>query len=535
MHDGSRQTGSHSHAAAAAPSRDFPRELHPSAEMVSALLESAAQAIVATDVRGRIVLTNGHTGEMFGYSRSELLGASVEMLLPAAKRERHEQLRAQYLQRPTLRPMGTGMDLHGRRKDGTEFPVEVGLSHIETAEGRFVIAFVTDLSHRKRLEQQLLHAQKLDALGRLASGVAHDFNNMLTAISASAGLLWEQLGSQDALRRHVEVIMTAADRAATLTGQLLTFGRQQPLRPQIVDLNTVVAAIQRMLHRLIGDDIAIELKLQPGLGHIQADPSRIEQAIVNLAINSRDAMPNGGRIGIETADVTVGRGEPNRHATVEPGEYIRISVADTGTGMDRETQRRLFEPFFTTKEPGKGTGLGLATVFGTVKQARGAVCVHSEPGNGTIVELYFPRVHHPEIALAGVDPAGPHPTTGQGTVLVVEDNATVRSVIVAILEQIGYQVIAAGNGPEAIELSRSYRDSIDLLVADLVMPKMSGRQVAGTLVTERPNLKVLYLSGYPETFATEYLPGPSAPFLQKPFSRDDLARAIGEVLDKESL
>ena len=359
--------------------------------MAAAFLESASQAIISTDRAGRIVLANHQAEELFGYSREELLDSSIEMLLPEARRGAHAQIRAGYLRRPSVRPMGSGMELSARRKDGSEFPVEVGLSHIETAEGVFAIAFVTDISRRKHLEQQLQQAQKMEAVGRLAGGVAHDFNNMLTVITGYGTMVLAELQDQDPLRSHVEEILSATNRAAALTSQLLAFSRQQPIRPQVIDLNALIANTEKMLRRLIREDIVLELILEDGLGSVKADLAQVEQAIVNLVVNSRDAMPAGGRITVETANVCLDECYARTHMGVQPGEFVMIAVSDTGEGMDEDVLRRVFEPFFTTKKQGKGTGLGLATVYGMVKQNGGDIWVYSEPGKGTTFKLYLPE------------------------------------------------------------------------------------------------------------------------------------------------
>jgi PAS domain S-box-containing protein len=360
--------------------------------MVAALLESASQAILSTDRSGRIVLANPKAAEMFGYPLDELLGAQLEMLLPEANRAAHAHQRADYFHRPRTRPMGIGMDLAARRKDGREFPVEVSLSYIETDEGPFAIAFVNDISQRKHLEEQLFRAQKMDAVGRLAGGVAHDFNNMLTVIQGYTRMILDELSPVDSLRDYAEEIHRAAERAGALTNQLLAFSRHQIIQPRVINVNDVVVRMERMLRHLIGEDIDLTLDLTSDIGKIKADASRIEQAIVNLVVNARDAMPAGGRIMIETSNVALDRNYSQSNTGAQLGPFVMIAVSDTGHGMDAETRRRIFEPFFTTKGGGKGTGLGLATVYGTVKQVGGDIRVYSEPGRGTTFKMYFPRV-----------------------------------------------------------------------------------------------------------------------------------------------
>jgi PAS domain S-box-containing protein len=516
-------------AACAAAQKPTVTGVHASAEMAVALLESASQAIISTDRAGKIVLANHQAEEMFGYSREELVGSSIELLLPEARRGNHAQMRAKYLHRPTVRPMGSGMDLTARRKDGSEFPVEVGLSHIQTGEGWFAIALVSDMSQRKRLEQQLLHAQKIEAVGRLAGGVAHDFNNMLTVISGYGSMVLQELKDQDPLRSLVEEILAATNRAAATTAQLLAFSRQQQMRPEVINVNALIASAEKMLRRLIREDVVLELLLQDGLGRIKADPVQIGQAIVNLVINSRDAMPAGGRITVETANVCLDECYARTHAGVQPGEFVMIAVSDTGQGMDAEVLRRAFDPFFTTKEQGKGTGLGLASVYGTVKQTGGDIWVYSEPEKGTTFKLYFPNAAGP-IAASPTVPVEPA-VRGDETILVVEDEPSVRAITVKILKQLGYVALATASGAEALEMSKAYRGTIALLLTDVVMPKMNGRQLADELARTRPDMKVLYVSGYPEGVASENgIVDPNVAYLAKPFSRDALAKTIRGVL-----
>ncbi len=508
--------------------------LHKSEGLVVALLESATQAILAVDAAGRIVLANRRSEELFGFTREELLQASVEMLIPESKRSLHEDQRKEYLAQPRVRPMGIGMDLAARRKDGAEFPVEVSLSHIQTEQGCFAIAFISDISQRKLLEEQLTHAQKMEAVGRLAGGVAHDFNNMLTVISGYNRMVLDDLPPDDPLRINAEEIQVAADRAAGLTSQLLTFSRRQIVRPRVICVNTILAETEKMLRRLIGEDILLVLKPAPEAGNVRADPGHIEQAVVNLVVNARDAMPNGGNITIETANTTLDATYARSHLGVNPGDFVMIAVSDTGHGMDAETRRHIFEPFYTTKPKGKGTGLGLATVYGMVKQSGGDIWVYSEPGKGTTFKLYFPRVAEPAAVseIRGVEMAKVH---GSETILVVEDEDAVRDLTVAILRQLGYGVLAASSGQEALATAQAYPSDISLLVTDVVMPGMSGKQLADALLLTRPEMRVLYVSGYTEnTVLNQGGLGPGVDFLPKPFNRQIIAGRIRQMLDRTS-
>ncbi len=498
-------------------------------KLLPALLDSAAQAILGVDQHGFIVLANAQTERMFGYARRELVGAPIEVLLPVGSREAHAQHRQQYFDSPRVRPMGIGLDLAGRRKDGTEFPVEVSLSYLDTDEGRFSIAFVTDITPRKQLQEQLLHAQKLEAVGRLAGGVAHDFNNLLTVILGYERMLLDELPPDSPLRDYAGEVLKAGERAGTLVGQLLAFSRRQVMQPRVLDINALLKESEKMLRRLIGEDIQLAVHLSPEAGNIKADPGHIEQIVFNLAVNARDAMPGGGRLTIETAPAHLDEEYARTHAGVVPGDYVMVAISDTGYGMDAETKSHMFEPFFTPKAQGKGTGLGLATVYGIVKQSGGDIWVYSEPGQGTTFKVYFPKV-----SAQAEQPAvsGSPAVRGTETVLVVEDEEGVRELIAALLRRLGYTVLTAADGEEALRISAQHREPIQLLLTDVVLPKTSGRQVAGQLKTARPDMAVLYLSGYTENAVVHHgVLDPDVAFLAKPFSHEALALKIRQVLD----
>ena len=506
--------------------------LHKSEKLLFALLESAAQAIVSTDRTGRIVLANDRTEEMFGYTREELVGGGIEMLLPESKRTAHTQHRDDYFEHPRTRPMGTGLELSGRRKDGSEFPVEVSLSSVEIEGAVFGIAFVSDISQRKRLEEQLMHAQKMEAVGRLAGGVAHDFNNMLTVITGYNRMILDELSTVDPLRGYAEEILKAADRAAALTNQLLAFSRRQIMQPKVISVNLVIEQTEKMLRRLIGEDVELLIKLNADSANIKADPNHIEQAIVNLAVNARDAMPTGGRLTIETGNFHIDENYVRTHMGVKPGDFVMIAVSDTGIGMDSVTRQHIFEPFFTTKERGKGTGLGLATVYGMVKQSGGDIWVYSELGTGTTFKLYFPKVEEP-VSQVSSDGSERAKVAATETILLVEDEKAVRDLTCRILQKLGYQVLTAASGEAAIEIGRSYAGQVALLLTDVVMPNMSGRQVADALLQIRPGLRVLFLSGYTENTVVHHgVLDSTVDFLPKPFSREVLGQKIREILTR---
>jgi CheY-like chemotaxis protein len=360
--------------------------------------------------------------------------------------------------------------------------------------------------------------------------VAHDFNNMLTVIAGYNRMILDELSPLDPLRGNAEEILKAADRAGALTNQLLAFSRRQIMRPCVLNVNAVLRGTQSMLRRLIGEDIQLDLETARDAGNIRADPTHIEQAIVNLVVNARDAMPTGGRISIESANVHLDETYTRTHLGVKPGEFVMIAVSDTGHGMDAETRRRIFEPFFTTKERGKGTGLGLATVYGMVKQSGGDIWVYSEMGKGSTFKLYFPRVSDPVSESVAGETEQPKALRSE-TILLVEDEKAVRELTIKMLRQLGYDVLAAPGGDEAVEISKAYAGDIALLLTDVVMPKMSGRQLADILSAGRPGMKVLYLSGYTENTVVHHgVLEPGVDFLPKPFSREVLGNKIREIL-----
>jgi PAS domain S-box-containing protein len=401
-----------------------------------------------------------------------------------------------------------------------------------------VLVIVRDISDRRRseqerrvLEEQFRQAQKMEAVGQLAGGVAHDFNNLLTIINAYSDMVLDGLAEDEPLRALVAEIRRAGDRAGTLTRQLLLFSRQQILEPKVLDLNGVIGDAERMLRRLIGEDIQFETRLAADLRPVRVDPGHVEQTLLNLCVNSRDAMPTGGRLTIETRNVTIGDGRSFGAEAARPGNYARVAVTDSGTGMDEATKARLFEPFFTTKSPGKGTGLGLAVVFGVMKQSGGYVEVDTAPGRGTTFCLYFPHVYGasaPERISTHASVAPP----GHETIMLAEDDRGVRTLARQILERRGYKVIEAADGDEAVRLLQTAAGPIDLLISDVVMPNIGGRDLAAMAQAMRPGLKILFLSGYTDDVVLRHgIEGSELDFLQKPFTPAALAAKVREVLD----
>jgi nitrogen-specific signal transduction histidine kinase/ActR/RegA family two-component response regulator len=387
-----------------------------------------------------------------------------------------------------------------------------------------------DITDRKRLEEQLLVSQKMEAVGRLAGGVAHDFNNLLGVIVGYSDLVLDAFPSEDPRHQQLEQIKKAGLRATSLTRQLLTFSRKQVCQPVVLDINALVTDFNKMLRRMVGEDIEFTNALHQGLGQVKVDPGQIEQVIMNLVVNSRDAMPNGGKLIIETANVDLDEDYCLLHPSVQPGRYVMLAVSDSGSGMDAKTQARIFEPFFTTKEEGKGTGLGLAIVYGVVKQSEGHIWVYSELGKGTTFKIYFPRIDEPAQS-AATDRGEAGSLRGFETILLAEDSTLLRVLTCALLENNGYEVIAAENGIEAVKLAERCDRPIHLLLTDVVMPGMSGRELADRLAVKRPGMRVLYMSGYTNDAIVHHgVLEPGLFFLQKPFSQEALTHKLREVL-----
>lgn len=512
--------------------------LRASQERYRDLVELAPEGIFI-QADGRFVYANAAIARILGVARpADLLGREVLDFIREdfrdLVRERIRRLREEKQAVPLVPQVW-------RRADGTSVEVEVVAAPVDWEGRPGAQVFVRDVSARlaaerarRNLEEQLRHAQKMEAVGRLAGGVAHDFNNVLTVINGYAQAALERLPAGDPLRRDVEEVLRAGERAASLTRQLLAFSRKVPTSPALLDLNAVLAGMEKFLRRLIGSDVEIVTRPAPDVGRVKADRGQLEQVIMNLALNARDAMPNGGTLVLETARVELGAEAAERHLGLSPGPHAVLSVSDTGTGMDRETLSRIFEPFFTTKPEGAGTGLGLSIVWAIVREAGGGVWVYSEPGQGTTFKIYLPEAPAAREAApeASEEPSGALPR-GTETVLVAEDERSIRRLIRELLTTLGYQVLEAADGNEALRISREYDKPIHLLLTDSVMPFMNGWDLARQVTAARPETRILYMSGYtvPALAANGHATAPTD-FLEKPFTPSTLARKVREVLDR---
>ncbi len=491
------------------------------------LFEQNLAGVYRATLGGHFLDCNESFARILGYSSSEELMSHRPLEVYPSPGDREA-----FIERLKVERALTNFESCLRRKDGGPVWVLENASLIEDVDGTpaLVQGTLIDITERKQLEDQLRQSQKMEAVGRLAGGVAHDFNNLLTIISGYSQLLLERLSPGDRLRANVEEIRKAGERAASLTRQLLAFSRQQVISPQILDMNAVVASMEKMLTRLIGEDIELVTVQGPNLGGVKADPGQIEQVILNLAVNSRDAMPQGGKIILETANVELDEAYSRGHYSVRPGSYVMLAVSDTGIGMDAETMSHIFEPFFTTKEKGKGTGLGLAMVYGIVKQSGGCIWVYSEPGRGTTFKIYLPRVERP-VQAAEPAKAGAELASGSETILLVEDEEAVRSLVRGVLESNGYAVLEASRPEEALDICERHKAPIQLMLTDVVMPQMSGRELADRLVAIHSETKILYMSGYTDnSIVRNGVLEEGIPFLEKPFTPEALTRKVREVL-----
>ena len=492
-----------------------------------AILRGALDGYYLADARGKILEVNDAYCKMSGYSREELLQMSLS---DVECMETDSQI-AEHMQRIMIQQSDRFETRH-RRKDGRVIDVETSVA----SQGERFVCFLRDVTEQKRsgqemraLEEQLLQAQKMEAIGQLAGGIAHDFNNLLMVIRSYSEMLHDGLPAYDNLQRYAQEVLKATDRAAGLTRQMLAFSRKQMLSPVVLDLNLSANECVKMLRRVIGEDIDVKVDASESLWAVEADPDQMNQVLMNLCVNARDAMPQGGDLVLTTRNVTVSAGAPAKRSYIVPGDYVMLSVTDTGEGMSHEIQERVFDPFFTTKGVGRGTGLGLSTVYGIVKQSNGHVWCESELGKGTTFTIYLPRAK--QNAASVLLSQGDHIPRGTETLLVVEDEEALRESVCEFLRGLGYNILEAESGQRALSVASMYDGTIDVLVTDVVMPKMSGRQISQMLGSARPGLKTIYMSGYTDDAVVRHgIREAAVSFLQKPFSLATLARKVREVI-----
>ena len=495
---------------------------------LDAVIQASPLATLALDRDGKVTSWNPTAERIFGWSAEEAIGSR-----PPFATGRSEEFIRDVIDRSLRGEPITGLEATQERKDGTSFSAAIWTSGLEDrAEGvSGILVMVADVSDRKQLEEQLRLSQKMEAVGRLAGGIAHDFNNLLTIILGYNGMVIEDVGNLPNAMEKAREVQRAAERAASLTKQLLTFSRRQVLQPLVIDLNEVVRNLERLLRRVIGEDIDFAVRLEPTLAPLRADPSHIDSVIMNLVVNARDAMPLGGKLTVETANVNLDEESAQIHAGIIPGPYVQLAIRDTGQGMNEETQRRIFEPFFTTKELGKGTGLGLSIVYGIVKQSGGDIRVYSQEGKGTTFKIYLPAIAR-DIGVESTKRPAAVSHRGTEVILLVEDEGDVRRLVRAMLAKQGYTVLETRKVHESIQICKDYHDPIHLLLTDVVMPELSGPELAEELAKLHPEMRVLYMSGYADTAIFRHgVLMPNTAFIQKPFISEDLNKKVREVLE----
>ncbi|HEX7184667.1 MAG TPA: PAS domain S-box protein [Thermoanaerobaculia bacterium] len=506
--------------------------------LLQAVLNAAVDGIVLIDTLGIIQSVNPSVQKMFGYAPEELVGRNVKILMPAPWREEHDGYLARYRATGEARIIGIGREVEGRRRDGSTFPVDLAVSEVRHGGKVFYLGTLRDISERVRLEAEIRQAQKMEAIGRLAGGVAHDFNTLLGTIRGYSEMLLSALPREETLRRHVEQIHRAALRGAELTRQLLLFSRRQEIQAQAVDLGKLLADVEVMLDRLIGEDIHLIRQVEPQLGRVWGDSGELHQVILNLIVNACDAMPSGGSLTLSVRNLNADEELAVEGGRLPAGPYVLLQVTDTGVGMDKEIHRRIFEPFFTTKGPGKGTGLGLSTVHAIVRRCKGGIAVESQPGQGATFRVYLPcagaareeaepPVPPEEVAAAG-EGGGHHET-----ILLVEDDEMFRGLLRKVLESQGYQVLVAENPAVALDLVAARGgETIQLLLSDMIMPGGNGADLARKLARQYPKMKVALMSGYTDdALASREADTTTADaFLEKPFATQDLLRVIRDLL-----
>jgi len=504
------------------------QDLRHANEHLETVIQASPFAIVAVDPDGTVRSWNSAAESMFGWTEQDVLGRIPPFVNSSQAAEFHDKIQ-QTIQGGLI----AGLERRRQRKDGSTIDVAIWTAPLQDNAGSItsIILAIADISERKKLEEQLRHSQKMEAVGRLAGGVAHDFNNLLTIINGYGHMMIGALTSQDRLRSHAEQILKAGNQAAALTTQLLAFSRRQVIQPKPVDLNHLITNLEKMLRRVIGENIVLYTLLGEELDRVKADPNQMEQVLINLVANARDAMPQGGALTISTRNVTLENPLTCEGNEILPGCYVEIAVSDTGEGMDEETRSHLFEPFFTTKERGKGTGLGLSSVYGSIRQNGGGIVVHSESGRGAEFLIYLPQLSEPASA-AKTEPAAKGFHRGCETILLVEDEAEVRKMLRESLTSAGYRVLEAADGTDALRKWEHEARSIDLLVTDVVMPLLNGRELAKRLTSVAPHIQIIYISGYADdVLAYHGTLAPDTVLIQKPFSPAELMLKVREVLD----
>lgn len=504
-------------------------EIGHSTSMLQAILASAVDAILTIDTAGIITSANPATERMFGYSAEELTGRNINVLMPEPYHSAHDGYIANYLRTGVPRIIGFGREVVGRHRDGTHIPIHLAVSEFDLDGTTYFAGIIRDLTAQKEAESQLRQAQKMESMGQLTGGIAHDFNNLLTVIIGNLEML-EGKVSEPLQQDLVREAMEAADLGARLTSRLLAFARRSYLEPEIINLNRFVLGLTDLLHRTLGETVDLSTSLSPELWSVRVDPSQVETAIVNLAVNARDAMPEGGRLVVETFNAAIDEDYVAIEEDLPSGEYVRLSVSDTGEGMPPHVREKAFEPFFTTKETGRGTGLGLSMIYGFARQSGGHATIYSEPGKGTTVNIYLPR--HADAGSAEAAQGATAIKAGRGeTILAVEDDDRVRRLTMTRLDDLGYTVLAAANGPEALKLLEAHPE-IDLVFTDLVMPGgLSGYDLCAKARQMRPGIRCLLTSGYAEELAnSDKLLAERLTVLRKPYRQAELAEVIAEVL-----